>query len=179
MSELKDALAEAGVFTLEYVNNNPDALARFCDAQNALFQRVCENKPETPTTLHLLGLLTKSHIEILAQFVSDKESRLAMKDVLQTSLGAQSSDKFNDVVLQDLLMISTLWIFVQGRLKMDFSLANDHATETAQHAAPFLAVDADVIRSELMQSFYQGKAIYQRQQGKPSLWQRFLNHLSS
>ncbi|MCU8100472.1 hypothetical protein M2H38_08610 [Vibrio vulnificus] len=102
-----------------------------------------------------------------------------MKDVLQTSLGTQSSDKFSDVVLQDLLMISTLWIFVQGRLKMDFSLANDHAAETAQHAAPFLAVDADVIRSELMQSFYQGKAIYQRQQGKPSLWQRFLNHLSS
>ncbi|MCU8212640.1 hypothetical protein M2G96_00145 [Vibrio vulnificus] len=46
MSELKDALAEAGVFTLEYVNNNPDALARFCDAQNALFNEYVKTNPK-------------------------------------------------------------------------------------------------------------------------------------
>ncbi|MCG6291662.1 hypothetical protein K6U61_12435, partial [Vibrio vulnificus] len=39
--------------------------------------------------------------------------------------------------------------------------------------------EADFRSDPLVQSFYQGKALYQRQQGKPSLWQRFLNHLSS
>ncbi|HAS6347012.1 TPA: hypothetical protein I7241_03430 [Vibrio vulnificus] len=177
MSEIKQALTELGACTLEYVEQNSDTLHRFCDAQNALFMRVRENKPETSVALLLLGVLTKAHIEALAQFTTSKESRHSMRDVFDKSVGEAFSDKFHDVDLHDLLMVSTLWAFVQGRLNMDFSLANDHAAESAMQLAPFLGTTPDVVRTELMHAFYQGKTLFQRHDAKPTLWQRIVNAL--
>lgn len=175
MNELEQQLSDIGVHTLEFVENHPQALTRFCTGQNDLYLRVVENKPQTPKQLLLLGLLTKAHSETLADFMQHAKSRQAMHSVFESELGEEFAERFNDVTLQDLSMVTTLWLFVQGRLNMDFSLANDHAHETAQHLSPFLKMQPDAIRSEFMQSFYQGKVLYQRDNPPRGFWQRIRN----
>lgn len=179
MCEIKQALTELGACTLEYIEQNSDTVQRFCDAQNSLFMRVRENKPEAPVALLLLGLLTKANIEALAQFTANKKSRRAMRDVFDNSVGEEFCNKFHDIGLHDLLLVSTLWAFIQGRLNMDFSLANDHAAESAMQLAPFFNTTPDVVRTELMHAFYQGKTLFQRHDAKPTFWQRIVNALFS
>ncbi len=53
-----------------------------------------------------------------------------------------------------------MWLYTQGYLNMDFSLAHDHAEQTQnilQHELVIKRMDLDAFRTNLMQSFYLGK----------------------
>ena len=59
-------------------------------------------------------------------------------------------------------MVTHLWLYTQGYLNMDFSLAHDHAEQTQntlQHELVIKRMDLDAFRTDLMQSFYMGKEV--------------------
>ncbi|NMT19539.1 hypothetical protein HKA99_34870, partial [Vibrio parahaemolyticus] len=76
---------------------------------------------------HLLGLLTKSHIEASANYEQNAHSTQRMQQVLTDSLGNEHADKFTNQSAEDLILVTHLWLYTQGYLNMDFSLAHDHA----------------------------------------------------
>ncbi|CAK1695570.1 conserved hypothetical protein [Vibrio crassostreae] len=142
-------------------------LTSFIDENHALFKHACENKPDNSARQTLLGLLTKVHIDVSYRFESNKEANEAMQNVFDNTVGTEHSDKFQNSNAQQLKLVTHLWLFIQGRLGMDYSLANDHAAATATLLSRLSRNTDDEIRVEFMGSFYDGLNLYQAE-NKPS-----------
>ncbi|UPR49439.1 hypothetical protein ITG13_21075 [Vibrio cyclitrophicus] len=142
-------------------------LASFIDANHALFKHACENKPDNSARQTLLGLLTKEHIDASYRFESNKDANEAMQSVFDNTVGSEHGDKFQNSNAQQLKLVTHLWLFIQGRLGMDYSLANDHAAVAATLLSRISRSSDDEIRVEFMASFYDGLNIYQAE-NKPS-----------
>ncbi|MDH5889066.1 hypothetical protein [Vibrio splendidus] len=142
-------------------------LSSFIDENHALFKHACENKPDNSARQTLLGLLTKVHIDASYRFESNKEANEAMQNVFDNTVGTEHSDKFQNSNAQQLKLITHLWLFIQGRLGMDYSLANDHAAVAATLLSRISRSSDDEIRVEFMASFYDGLNLYQAE-NKPS-----------
>ncbi|PTO93138.1 hypothetical protein CWO17_24815, partial [Vibrio sp. 10N.286.45.A3] len=98
---------------------------------------------------------------------SNKEANEAMQNVFDNTVGTEHSDKFQNSNAQQLKLVTHLWLFIQGRLGMDYSLANDHAAATATLLSRLSRNTDDEIRVEFMGSFYDGLNLYQAE-NKPS-----------
>jgi hypothetical protein len=160
MTPLEELIKEMEFTTIPFVTEHQTAKQRWLDEQNALFTRVCENKPATPPALHLLGLLTKSHIEASALYEQHAHTTHQMQIALSESVGDEHASKFTNQSAEDLILITHLWLYTQGYLNMDFSLAHDHAQQTQttlQHELVIKRIDVDAFRTELMRSFYLGR----------------------
>ncbi|CAK1808426.1 Tetracyclin repressor-like C-terminal domain-containing protein [Vibrio crassostreae] len=142
-------------------------LTSFIDENHALFKHACENKPDNSAHQTLLGLLTKEHIDASYRFESNKDASEAMQSVFDNTVGSEHGNKFQNSGSQQLKLVTHLWLFIQGRLGMDYSLANDHAAATAKLLSRLSRSTDDEIRVEFMASFYDGLNIYQTE-NKPS-----------
>ncbi|UPR37376.1 hypothetical protein ISX50_19170 [Vibrio cyclitrophicus] len=142
-------------------------LTSFIDENHALFKHACENKPDNSARQTLLGLLTKEHIDASYRFESNKDANEAMQSVFDNTVGSEHGDKFQNSNAQQLKLVTHLWLFIQGRLGMDYSLANDHAAVAATLLSRISRSSDDEIRVEFMASFYDGLNIYQAE-NKPS-----------
>ena len=142
-------------------------LSSFIDENHALFKHACENKPDNSARQTLLGLLTKEHIDTSYRFESNKDASEAMQSVLDNTVGREQGDKFQNSNSQQLKLVTHLWLFILGRLGMDYSLANDHAAATAKLLSRLSRSTDDEIRVEFMASFYDGLNIYHAE-NKPS-----------
>ena len=142
-------------------------LTSFIDDNHDLFKHACENKPDNSARQTLLGLLTKEHIDASYRFESNKDASEAMQNVFDNTVGSEHGDKFQNSNSQQLKLVTHLWLFIQGRLGMDYSLANDHAAATAKLLSRLSRSTDDEIRVEFMASFYNGLNIYQAE-NKPS-----------
>ncbi|MFN0722216.1 hypothetical protein BCU39_011890 [Vibrio cyclitrophicus] len=172
-TKLHVCLKEAGLDSVTAIATGfEEELTSFIDENHALFKHACENKPDNSARQTLLGLLTKVHIDVSYRFESNKEASEAMQNVFDNTVGNTHSDKFQHSNAQQLTLITHLWLFIQGRLGMDYSLANDHAEVTARLLSRLLRSSDDEIRVEFMGSFYDGLNIYQAE-NKPS---GFIHH---
>ncbi|CAK1776056.1 conserved hypothetical protein [Vibrio crassostreae] len=142
-------------------------LTSFIDENHALFKHACENKPDNSARQTLLGLLTKEHIDASYRFESNKDASEAMQSVFDNTVGTEHGDKFQNSNARQLKLVTHLWLFIQGRLGMDYSLANDHAAATATLLSRLSRNTDDEIRVEFMGSFYDGLNLYQAE-NKPS-----------
>ncbi|MEZ8043156.1 hypothetical protein AB6C46_15760 [Vibrio sp. 10N.237.312.C02] len=167
-TKLEACLQLAGLDSVKALTTGYEkVLSSFIDENHALFKHACENKPDNSARQTLLGLLTKVHIDASYRFESNKEANEAMQNVFDNTVGTEHSDKFQNSNAQQLQLITHLWLFIQGRLGMDYSLANDHATVTATLLSRISRSSDDEIRVEFMASFYDGLNIYQAE-NKPS-----------
>ncbi|CAH1544390.1 conserved hypothetical protein [Vibrio rotiferianus] len=160
MTPLNEFIEEIGVKNIPFVCQHKAARRRWTKEQAPLFIKVCENKPDTAPALHLLGLLTKSHIEASALYEQHSTSAHHMQQVLNDTLGEEHAEKFTNQSAENLVLVTHLWLYTQGYLNMDFSLAHDHAEQTQntlQHELVIKRMDLDAFRTDLMQSFYMGK----------------------
>ncbi|MEZ9885864.1 hypothetical protein AB4622_00175 [Vibrio splendidus] len=167
-TKLEACLQLAGLDSVKALSTGYEKeLSSFIDENHALFKHACENKPDNSVRQTLLGLLTKVHIDASYRFESNKEANEAMQNVFDNTVGTEHSDKFQNSNAQQLQLITHLWLFIQGRLGMDYSLANDHAAVTATLLSRISRSSDDEIRVEFMASFYDGLNIYQAE-NKPS-----------
>ncbi|MEZ8437640.1 hypothetical protein AB6D90_16865 [Vibrio splendidus] len=167
-TKLEACLQLAGLDSVKALSTGYEKeLSSFIDENHALFKHACENKPDNSARQTLLGLLTKVHIDASYRFESNKEANEAMQNVFDNTVGTEHSDKFQNSNAQQLKLITHLWLFVQGRLGMDYSLANDHAAVAASLLSRVSKNTDDEIRVEFMASFYDGLNIYQAE-NKPS-----------
>ncbi|MEZ9447928.1 hypothetical protein AB4184_10715 [Vibrio splendidus] len=167
-TKLEACLQLAGLDSVKALSTGYEKeLSSFIDENHALFKHACENKPDNSARQTLLGLLTKVHIDASYRFDSNKEANEAMQNVFDNTVGTEHSDKFQNSNAQQLKLITHLWLFIQGRLGMDYSLANDHAAVAATLLSRISRSSDDEIRVEFMASFYDGLNIYQAE-NKPS-----------
>ncbi|WP_299692795.1 hypothetical protein [uncultured Vibrio sp.] len=167
-TKLHLCLQEAGVESVKaIVTGYEKELASFIDENHALFKHACENKPNNSERQTLLGLLTKVHIDAIYRFESHKDASEAMQSVFDNTVGREHSGKFQNANAQQLSLVTHLWLFIQGRLGMDYSLANDHAASTAALLSRLSRSTEDEIRVAFMASFYDGLDLYQVE-NKPS-----------
>ncbi|WP_299140162.1 hypothetical protein [uncultured Vibrio sp.] len=167
-TKLYVCLKESGLDSITSIATGCEKeLASFIDENHALFKHACENKPDNSARQTLLGLLTKEHIDVSYRFESNKDASEAMQSVFDNTVGSEHSDKFQNSSSQQLKLVTHLWLFIQGRLGMDYSLANDHAAATAKLLSRLSRSTDDEIRVEFMASFYDGLNIYQAE-NKPS-----------
>ena len=167
-TKLEACLQLAGLDSVKALSTGYEKeLSSFIDENHALFKHACENKPDNSARQTLLGLLTKVHIDASYRFESNKEANETMQNVFDNTVGTEHSDKFQNSNAQQLKLITHLWLFIQGRLGMDYSLANDHAAVAATLLSRISRSSDDEIRVEFMASFYDGLNIYQAE-NKPS-----------
>ncbi|MEZ9479844.1 hypothetical protein AB4163_08655 [Vibrio splendidus] len=176
-TKLEACLQLAGLDSVKALSTGYEKeLSSFIDENHALFKHACENKPDNSARQTLLGLLTKVHIDASYRFESNKEANEAMQNVFDNTVGTEHSDKFQNSTAQQLKLITHLWLFIQGRLGMDYSLANDHAAVAATLLSRISRSSDDEIRVEFMASFYDGLNIYQAE-NKPSGFVRHFKRL--
>ena len=167
-TKLEACLQLAGLDSVKALTTGYEKeLKSFIDDNHALFKHACENKPDNSARQTLLGLLTKVHIDASYRFESNKEANEAMQNVFDNTVGTEYSDKFQNSNAQQLKLVTHLWLFIQGRLGMDYSLANDHAAVAATLLSRISRSSDDEIRVEFMASFYDGLNLYQAE-NKPS-----------
>ncbi|MFA0146866.1 hypothetical protein AB4452_12285 [Vibrio lentus] len=167
-TKLEACLQLAGLDSVKALTTDYEKeLKSFTDENHALFKHASENKPDNSERQTLLGLLTKVHIDVSYRFESNKEASEAMQSVFDSTVGSEHGDKFQNSNAQQLKLVTHLWLFIQGRLGMDYSLANDHAAATATLLSRLSRSTDDEIRVEFMGSFYDGLNLYQVE-NKPS-----------
>ncbi|MDP5253209.1 MULTISPECIES: hypothetical protein [unclassified Vibrio] len=147
-------------------------IERICSQYNELFSHTQQTKPELSINRILLGVLTKAQIDARSHVEATRDSRQSMSDVFQRHLSPSDASKFQDQSLSDFLLITQLWLYLQGWLHMDLSLAADHATSSAALIAPDSNHQSHHYRSLLMESYYTGKAHSPAIRPPKPWWQR-------
>ncbi len=128
----------------------------FCEQYEPLFKHVTSSKPQNAPTHHLLGILTKAHIDSQSMLQTHLNSVKKMEQVFEENLGKEKAGLFENQSLAGLVFVTHLWLYLQGYLKMDFSLANDHAQQTSVTVHSLTEHDTNALRTEFMASFYLG-----------------------
>lgn len=163
VSNLKQQLEIAGVDTLHLSGKEAQLFADAVATKADAFERLCRDKHDKDPLLLLLGLLTKSHIEAVSKLEPQLEAIQAMHDVFEEHLGQKQAHKLEADTLIELSLVTKLWLMVQGYLNMDFSLANDYAQHSADLLSKALRTESQVLRCELLSSYYHGKSKYAKE----------------
>ncbi|MDV7106176.1 hypothetical protein R3X26_17410 [Vibrio sp. TH_r3] len=158
ISMLKQQLEVAGIDTLDLSNKEAELFARAIEQKADIFANICQNNPEKDPKLLLLGLLTKLQIEATARLETQAEQISKMNNVFEATIGETQTHKFTAESVIELSLVTKLWLMVQGYLNMDFSLANDYATNTSLLLVKTLhSHDTEELRTKLLASYYHGK----------------------
>jgi len=175
MIKLSKTLEQSGFDNIQaLVEGYESELETFIEQNQNLFAHACTNKPQNTQRQTLLGLLTKSHIDASYGVESNKDTSHAMQKIFNETVGVENSQKFQNSHIKHLVFVTHLWLFVQGRMGMDFSLANDHAAATSKLILSIQPGDFEVQRTGFMASFYDGFSLYSANQPQ-SRWSKVLN----
>jgi len=155
MTKLNHYLQPIGAEQWQPVCDSVSLYQQFCQQHSPLFERALQAKPEVEPLQHLLGVLTKAHIEATQLVSAHTDSAAAMHQALHSNLG-EHSDKFTNQGTANLALVTHLWLYLQGYLKMDFSLANDHALASATLINQVTQQDVQQLRTQFLASYYQG-----------------------
>ncbi|RTZ18239.1 hypothetical protein EJ063_05485 [Vibrio aquaticus] len=156
MTKLEAQLKAIQADSIPSVANDGKNWQLLCDKHSDFYARVLSNKPDIKPINHLLGLLTKLHIEETSSVTSYAESASAMRQLIDEKVGPEHSHKFDELGSQQLSLVTHLWVYLQGYLRMDFSLANDHAFNTAELLSPMLQSPTHELRAQFLESYYLG-----------------------
>ncbi|USD62549.1 hypothetical protein J4N45_24625 [Vibrio sp. SCSIO 43140] len=173
MFELRKALAEIQIDKLAIVATHTDALNNLCERENMLFARAQENKPDNAPSDLLLGLFTKLNVEALSSLNAHLDQIQAMQSAIEKQVGAKHAESFKLPVVEELLLVTHIWVYVQGYLGLDYSLANDHAMQTSETLSPLVGLSVDEIRTQFTQSYYQGYREFEAKKPPSSGWKRW------
>ncbi|GEA51885.1 hypothetical protein VIN01S_26890 [Vibrio inusitatus NBRC 102082] len=141
------------------VNVDASQFDQLCEKLSPLFERSKLKHSQHTDLQLLLGLFTLHHEKLLHQLNAQQESLQAMQSVIDESLEGKHAAAFKSPLVMEFWVTMHLWLFVQGELGMDYSLANDYATEASQLLVSFTSVSADELRCEWNESFYKGSNI--------------------
>lgn len=178
MSSLLSVLTNAGVLNVSIIATQKNAVQQFCEANESLFTKVCGRKPETPPLQHALGVLTKAQIEAISQLQTQSSASSAMLEAISSTVGSEHLQKFSSKEGQGLLLITHLWVYLLGRLNMDFSYANDHALLTSNLLSPLVYKPIEGLRCQFMETFYQGLQEHQHYNPSRSIFHSIKSFVS-
>jgi len=172
VTSIHEFFSNAGVNQLGLTPEEQVLFKELSGKLQPIFDNACAHNPDRTSYQMLLGTLTQTHIQHTAQLEHHLQSILAMQQAINDGVGEEHAQKFKTTAPTELLLITKLWIMVQGFLKMDFSLANDHAANSASLVNSLLGADPEVLRTEIMKSFYVGWEASPIEDRKPNLFDK-------
>ncbi|MGR5284315.1 hypothetical protein ACP3V5_03280 [Vibrio maritimus] len=173
MIELREALNDIKADTLSIAATHQEALNNLCERENLLFARAQENKPDHAPSGLLLGLFTKLNVEALSSLNAHLNQVQAMQSAIEQQVGSEHARAFKLPVVEELMLVTHIWVYIQGYLGMDFSLANDHALQTSETLSPLTQKSIDDLRIAFNQSYYQGFREFESKKPPSSGWKRW------
>ncbi|MCG7489255.1 hypothetical protein MHN79_07110 [Vibrio sp. Of14-4] len=156
MTDFANALDKIGASSLPAILEHPMLWQQFLQQHSPLFTKVKQAKANKDYQSHLLGVLTRAHVESLSRVNTNQESVTAMWQALNTNLGERHAKRFKYQEHTMLYLVTHVWLYLQGYLKMDFSLANEYAQTTANTLNELSSLNIDKTRTQFMASFYMG-----------------------
>ena len=94
MTDLEQAFTAISAESLDAVKEHPKLWQQLLQQQSALFDKVKQNKPNSADESHLLGIMTKAHIECLSRVETNREAVQAMWKALTFHILMQSENWF-------------------------------------------------------------------------------------
>ena len=160
MKPLKQLLNEFGFEQLPFSEAERDFAVSFVDFRSDFFLNVCQQKADKPQQDLALGLFTHSFQQVLDEFQATQSKITEMDTLFQQHVGEQHAKKFHTMNALEVKAIAMIWFLCQGFNGIDFSYANDHATEISQQLASNSNTcdnaKAESLRQQFMQSYYIG-----------------------
>ena len=156
MKPLKQLLNEFGFEQLPFSDAEREFAQSFVEFRSDFFLSVCQQKADKPQQDLALGLFTHSFQQVLAEFQATQSKICEMDTLFQQHVGEQHAKKFHTLNELEVKAIAMMWFLCQGFNGIDFSYANDHATEVSQQLTLHDATKAESLRLQFMQSYYLG-----------------------
>ncbi|RJX69669.1 hypothetical protein DZ860_14400 [Vibrio sinensis] len=162
MTNIGQALSTIEATELIEIKNRPQQWRVFCEHYDSIFTLARTRNAEASDKQLLLGVLTKAHIEALVQIENNEKSANVVREAIATHLGKEHQHRFTYQGAEQLIFITHLWLYLQGCMNMDFSLASDYADQTVltltEHSLPNISEpSSQPLRLAFMASFYEGK----------------------
>ncbi|PSU33945.1 hypothetical protein [Photobacterium lutimaris] len=156
MKPLKHLLNEFGFEQLPFSDAERAFANGFIEFRSDFFLRVCQQKAEKLQQDLALGLFTQSFQQILDEFQATRSKISEMDALFQQHVGDEHAQKFHTMNEMEVKAIGMTWFLCQGFNGIDFSYANDQATEISQQLTTNGSQQAEALRQQFMQSYYIG-----------------------
>ncbi|MFW7524979.1 hypothetical protein ACODM8_12655 [Vibrio ostreicida] len=156
MTDIHQAFSDINIDSLDVIHDKPQLWQHILNQNEDLYKKVKHSKPDKRPETILLGILTKAHIECVAQIEAHQSSVIAMRQALNDNLGHDHTQRFDYQDEHMLTLVTHLWLYLQGYLRMDFSLANDHAEHSARWLCHLGHLDDQSLRTQFLRSYYKG-----------------------
>ncbi|MGR5063928.1 hypothetical protein [Photobacterium sp. DNB22_13_2] len=156
MKPLKHLLNEFGFEQLPFSDDEREFADGFIDFRAEFFLSVCEQKAEKPQQDLALGLFTQSFQQVLDEYQATQSKISEMDTLFQQHVGKEHAQKFHTMNEVEVKAIGMIWFLCQGFNGIDFSYANDQATEVSELLATNSCQHAEEVRQQFMQSYYIG-----------------------
>ncbi len=157
MTPLHELVNSIGFTIPQTMKADPNSLDDLCEKLMPLYETSRSKFPEHSDLELLLGLLSVHHDRLLHQLNAQREALVAMQEVIDQSLDRSHSRKFKAPVIVEFWLTMHLWVYLQGMLKLDYSLANDYAAEAGEMLSPMTDKNPDQLRVEWNQTYYVGR----------------------
>ncbi|PSW16482.1 hypothetical protein C9J01_05645 [Photobacterium rosenbergii] len=156
MKTLQQLLNDFGFEHLPFTDAEREFAQDFVNFRSDFFQSVCQQKADKPQQDLALGLFTHAIQQVLDEFQATQSKISEMDTLFKQHVGEQHAKKFHTLNELEVKAIAMIWFLCQGFNSIDFSYANDHATEICQQLAANDSNRAESIRQKFMQSYYLG-----------------------
>ncbi|WP_394166046.1 hypothetical protein [Photobacterium piscicola] len=165
MSALEQQLLLLGMADLPVDSAIKKQFDQFISTSSTHFDHVCQQRPDSTTINLLLGFMTLHQQQAQQQWIYQRTATTKMKAVFNATVGTDYATYFTHQEQDYLLALTHLWLMVQGASHIDYSYSNEQAETQAQlllqntetiSSAP-LNTTQEVLRCQLMQSYYLGK----------------------
>ncbi|KHT62293.1 hypothetical protein RJ45_18095 [Photobacterium gaetbulicola] len=156
MKPLRHLLNKLGFEQLPFSHSEREFADGFVDFRSDFFLSVCQQKQNQTQQALALGLFTQAIQQALDEFQATKSKIAQMDALFEQHVGKHHAQKFHTMNEMEVTAIAKIWFLCQGGNGIDFSYANDHATEISQQLASNHGQQAEVIRQQFMQCYYIG-----------------------
>lgn len=156
MNSLQQSLSRILADQLSIAAEYPEVWHWYCDKNQALFEKVCAVKPDISAEQHLLGIATKQHMESLSQLQATQAATSSMNQIIQDTVGKEHAERFKSSELLEFTTSTHIWLYIQGYLGMDFSLANDYVQQSAEALSSITLLPIQELRTNWLASYYLG-----------------------
>ncbi|PQJ62194.1 hypothetical protein [Photobacterium angustum] len=167
MTDLKHLFFSLGLEQLDLSEKEKNIINAFIEQSTPRFNDICHQRQDKEPLTLLLGYMTQQHHIASSRWIEQQAAYHQMQSVFESTVGTEHASKFLNQDADEYILITLLWLFVQGANKIDYSYANEQAETLLAHINEETKESNDSkedeqLRQRLMQAFYQGKKTTQQ-----------------
>ncbi|MCG3864681.1 MULTISPECIES: hypothetical protein [unclassified Photobacterium] len=162
MTDLKHLFFSLGLEQLDLSEKEQNIINAFIHESTPRFDDICRQRQDKEPLALLLGFMTQQYQIASSRWVEQQTAYHQMQSVFQSTVGTEHASKFLNQDADEYMLITLLWLLVQGANRIDYSYANEQAETLLTHIneetkKPNNSKENEQLRQRLLQAFYQGK----------------------